>query len=42
MIAHLRADAITWQGMEPFVTPFMESLGLSKYAQVLNFGARVR
>ena len=30
--AHLRADAITWQGLEPF----MESLGLSKYAQVLK------
>jgi DNA-binding beta-propeller fold protein YncE len=30
--AHLRADAIAWQGLEPF----MESLGLSKYAQVLK------
>jgi hypothetical protein len=30
--AHLRADAITWQGLEPF----MDSLGLSKYAQVLK------
>jgi len=37
--AHLRADDITWQGLEPF----MESLGLSKYVQVLKeqeFGNR--
>jgi hypothetical protein len=30
--AHLRADAMTWRGLETF----MESLGLSKYAQVLK------